>query len=233
MVELSYTLKTSSRRRRTVAFRFDPVDGLVVLAPPKTPRSTVERLLHQYHDRIAARLAARPRPQPVPPLHGSPLPFLGQELIVQLEHSPLLRGRAGVQRNQDTLLVMLPPGGDENLARAALRDWLKRQAENVLQERTAHYAHLSGLVPRQVLIRDQRARWGSCAVDNTIRYNWRLVMLPLALLDYVVVHELAHIREKNHSPAFWAVVAGMLPDWRERRRGLRQVTLPAGRMEGW
>jgi hypothetical protein len=73
------------------------------------------------------------------------------------------------------------------------------------------------------MIRNQRRRWGSCSADGTLRFNWRLVMAPPAIIEYVVVHELAHLRVPNHSPAFWAEVARFIPDYKARRTALRQL----------
>ena len=99
---------------------------------------------------------------------------------------------------------------------------LRRQARQVLAEKTEYWARRMGVSYGRISIRQQATRWGSCSAAGNLNYNWQLVLLPEPLQDYVVVHELAHRREMNHSPRFWAVVAAYLPDCRERKKALRQ-----------
>ena len=103
----------------------------------------------------------------------------------------------------------------------ALEKWLRQQALAVLQERTAHYAELMGVVYQNVKLSSAAKRWGSCSIKGNLNFSWRLVFYPLAVLDYVVVHELAHRREMNHSAAFWKVVATWMPDYKKYRKWLR------------
>lgn len=99
---------------------------------------------------------------------------------------------------------------------------LRARAAAVLPERTAFYAARMGLYPTGVRITSAKTRFGSCSAKNSICYSWRLMQYPDAAVDYVVVHELAHIREKNHGRAFYALIEQILPDWRERRALLRE-----------
>lgn len=105
--------------------------------------------------------------------------------------------------------------------RAVFLAWYRRRAAEVLRERIAHYAPLVGVAPPPVAIKDMHSRWGSCSAKGRVNLYWGLVALPLELADYVVVHELAHLHELNHSPAFWRGVEAVLPDYRERRKRLR------------
>jgi len=105
--------------------------------------------------------------------------------------------------------------------RAHFAAWYRRRAAHVLGERIAHWAPLVGVAPPPVAIRDMRSRWGSCSAKGRVSLHWGLVVLPLELADYVVVHELVHLLELNHGPAFWRGVARLLPDYRERRKSLR------------
>jgi len=91
----------------------------------------------------------------------------------------------------------------------------------VLGARVAHFAAVVGVAPPPLTVKDMRSRWGSCSAKGRVSLHWGLVLLDPALLDYVVVHELCHLRELNHGPAFWRRVAAVLPDWRERRKRLR------------
>jgi predicted metal-dependent hydrolase len=105
--------------------------------------------------------------------------------------------------------------------RAVFLAWYRRRATEVLKERIAYYAPLVGVAPPPITIKDMHSRWGSCSAKGRVNLYWGLVALPLELADYVVVHELAHLLELNHSPAFWRGVERVLPDYRERRKRLR------------
>lgn len=96
------------------------------------------------------------------------------------------------------------------------------KAKKLFPERTAYFAERMGVTYGRITIREQKTRWGSCSSKGNLNFNWKLVLLPPELLDYVVVHELAHRKEMNHSPAFWKVVEEILPDYRERRKALVQ-----------
>ena len=97
------------------------------------------------------------------------------------------------------------------------------QAKKIFPERTAYFAERMGVTYNRSTIREQKTRWGSCSSAGNLNFNWKLVLMPSELLDYVVVHELAHRKEMNHSPRFWAVVEKELPDYHERREKLKKM----------
>jgi predicted metal-dependent hydrolase len=107
-----------------------------------------------------------------------------------------------------------------------LRAWLSCRAEAHIKDRVAHYAPELGVKVRPLEMREWRRRWGECHPDGRLRFNWRLIMLPPEIIDYVVVHELAHLKAPGHNPRFWGVVAAILPDWQARRRWLNRFGTP-------
>ena len=111
--------------------------------------------------------------------------------------------------------------------RVAAHLWLQRQALILFEARCAEFAARLGVRMRQLKLSAARTRWGSASADGTVRLNWRLIHFPVPTIDYVVVHELAHLREMNHSPAFWAVVASVMPDYADRRKALRAAQVSA------
>ncbi len=121
----------------------------------------------------------------------------------------------------DTLTLTLPRE-DETLARAALERWYRRQAHAVIEERLAHWNSHYGYTWTRIAIKEQKTRWGSCSRQGALNFNWRLLLAPLPALDYVVIHELCHLKEPNHGPRFWALVAQACPDHRVWRGWLRQ-----------
>jgi len=109
----------------------------------------------------------------------------------------------------------------EKQAQKFVESWYRTAAKAILEKRTAFFAEQMQVMPKEILIKTQRRRWGSCDRFNNIRYNWKIIMAPIELVDYLVVHELAHIKEKNHSPAFWRVVESAMPDYKVRRAALK------------
>jgi len=110
----------------------------------------------------------------------------------------------------------------EELVRSLLIEWYQKQARQRLKEKTHRYAKIIQVEPRSVSVKDYKSRWGSCSVNGDISYNWRIVIAPHSIVDYVVVHELCHIREHNHSPEYWKHVGRVILDFKERRQWLRQ-----------
>ncbi|MGE5280207.1 MAG: M48 family metallopeptidase [Deltaproteobacteria bacterium] len=108
--------------------------------------------------------------------------------------------------------------------RLLMKQWYTHRAHETLGGRVAHFAPTMNLFPKKVRIRDTRSRWGSCSHRDVINFSWRMMALPSGVIDYIVVHELAHIREKNHGPAFWRLVASFVPDHKTHRAWLRLHT---------
>jgi predicted metal-dependent hydrolase len=143
----------------------------------------------------------------------------GQPVRLEVERHPGAR-QPSVEHRPDRLTVVLPPDARQT-AEDVAEAWLRRQATYDLTDRLAARSEQMSLRYGLVRVRDQATRWGSCAATTNLAFNWRLVLAPPAVLDYVVVHELAHLSEMNHGPAFWALVALHCPDWRWSRRWLR------------
>ena len=116
----------------------------------------------------------------------------------------------------------LPPGLSPGERKSAVIHLYKNLAREVLTERTLTYGKTLGLVPKSVKVNDAKTRWGSCSSKGSINFSWRLIMAEGEVIDYVIVHELAHLREMNHSPRFWAVVESILPDYKKRKKKLKE-----------
>jgi predicted metal-dependent hydrolase len=119
------------------------------------------------------------------------------------------------------LTLTLPEAGPV-IARRALEAWYRRQADTIFAERLAHANGIYGFQYARVSVKAQKTRWGSCSKLGNLNFNWRLLLAPLSVLDYVVVHELCHLKELNHSARFWQLVARGCPDYAVHRRWLRQ-----------
>jgi len=217
-------------KRRTVGLTIGPM-GLSVRAPNWVPLAEVERFLHSKSAWVLDKWrrwqdAQRSAPAPTAWHEGMALAWLGQTLTVRLDPGHAFEG-AGAGRLGDALVVALPHGVPAERLRDTVHAWMRRESERHLRQRLDHFAPIVGVQYTRLRLSNADTRWGSAKVDGSIRLHWRLAQLAPALIDYVVVHELSHLREMNHSPAFWRVVEGVLPDQAERRQALRRVTLHA------
>ncbi|GEM86397.1 M48 family metallopeptidase [Meiothermus granaticius] len=210
----SFTIRRSARRR-TVGVTVD-LQGVRVAAPSRMPLERVIALVETKAEWIAAKRAALnrcrgPRKRFV---DGESYPYLGRRVRLEVNAQPhknpvALKGNILEVRSEDP--------------RAALEGWYKARAQEVIGRRVEHYCQILGWEVPPVLIRNQKKRWGSCNAKGELRFNWRLVMAPLELLDYVVVHELAHLKELNHSQRFWRLVEQIMPEYQERHQALNEL----------
>ncbi|MBF0138229.1 MAG: M48 family metallopeptidase [Magnetococcus sp. DMHC-1] len=158
---------------------------------------------------------------PSPPPHlqdGALLPLLGRQLRLRLRRLYPSRVRQVGGELWAPLTLT-----DPNQLEAALEQWYRQRARHELNQRLEHWAKIVQVSVSGLSIRGPRTRWGSCSARGRINLNWRLLWLPEELVDYVLVHELCHRHQMNHSPAFWSLVQHHVPDWQRRRRQLAQV----------
>ncbi|WP_371324524.1 SprT family zinc-dependent metalloprotease [Dechloromonas sp. ZY10] len=216
---MRYRLRRS--RRRSTGLRIDGA-GLLVAAPLRARIGDIESLLQQHQQWVLDKLAAwRERPPPAPlALHdGARIFVLDRELTVSIATA----GRASWQVDGSTLQLRTTPTVN---AEKCLKTALQALAREHFGARLQALAPLLGVTAPPLRLSSARTRWGSCSRRNgqaTIMLNWKLLLLPAALGDYVVIHELAHLHEMNHSPRFWSHVAAACPDWQARRAELRRL----------
>lgn len=202
------TLRRSARARR-FSLRVSRLDGRVTLSLPLRAREAeAMAFAREQEGWIRQTLADMPARSGV--TIGTVLPVEGRMLTVASQ-----AGR-GVRIAGDALFV----GGDPATAGARAGAFLKALARERLVAASDRYAALIGRQVTQVSLRDTRSRWGSCAHDGKLMYSWRLVMAPPSVLDYVAAHEVAHMEQMNHSPAYWAVVERLYPGWQAQRKWL-------------
>jgi predicted metal-dependent hydrolase len=212
--EVSYTLKRSGKRR-SIGLRIDD-DGLTVAMPSRASEKWLHSVLQEKAQWIVEKLAgwqAR-KPEPIRWIDGEFIQFMGEPLTLRVAVSlfdapPLLRGRQ--------LFVHVTDSANHAVIGQVVTQWCRREAEVLFRERVAHYAPLLNVSPSEVKLSSARTQWGSCTARGTVHLNWQLIKFPLRLIDYVVVHELAHLVEMNHSVAFWRVVKSACPDFVKRR----------------
>lgn len=221
-------------RRRSIGFVVGP-EGLSVSAPRwvgvgevdaalRSKSSWILRKLAEQHERGRQQAAAQ-----VSWCDGAVLPVLGRPLRLRRVDGPsgvLMRASASADGGDDELWVGIPADAPARAWRELVLAWLHQRARELFAERSAHYAARLGVQVRRVALSNASTRWGSASADGSIRLNWRLIHLGLPTIDYVVAHELAHLRHMDHSPRFWDVVRSVVPDMDDHRAILRQQVLP-------
>jgi hypothetical protein len=209
---VAYTLRRGSRRRLALV-----VDqrGLRIGAPITMPLGHIEDFVRDNAQWVLGKLdqwRCERRPARILVCDGARLPLLGAEWTLRLA----LAG--GAVWGERELTLGAGSGADP---RPALLAALRQRALEVLQERAIPFAERLPCAMPRIALSEARTRWGSCSRRTGLRFSWRLIHLPPALVDYVIAHEFAHLREMDHSPRFWAVVERLYPDWRSARRDLR------------
>ena len=239
---VAYAMKRA--RRRSIGFIVG-TEGLCVNAPKWVGIGDIETALREKSAWILRKLSEQRERQRrlqsarVDWRDGTTIPFLGETVIVVLDpRAALTKGGAvfntdatAVQRQlagvpRLTLHIGLPHTASAEQIRDSVQSWLQRQARRVFEERCRHYAERLGVRCTRLSLSSAQTRWGSASANGSIRLNWRLIHLALPTIDYVVTHELAHLREMNHSPRFWDVVRSVLPDFERSRGTLKEGVLP-------
>jgi hypothetical protein len=223
-------------KRKSIGFVVSS-EGLVVSAPRWVAVAEVESALQEKSRWILDKLreqderARRMASQRIDWRDGTSLPFLGETVIVVLD----ARSTGVVLHTAENTLPGVPRltlhvGLQQHAAPEQIRDavqsWLQRQAKRVFAERCNHFAARLGVRWTRLSLSSAATRWGSASADGAIRLHWRLVHFALPTIDYVVAHELAHLRVMDHSPRFWDVVRSVIPDVEQLRDGLRDELLP-------
>ncbi len=196
-------------RRRTIAIQIRPDGQVMVRAPLRAPEKLIREFVESKASWIRRKQAEVLKHVPVTGKHfreGERFLLLGREhalTMVEKQRAALtFKGQFVLSKNA------LPR------AAKAFEQWYKAQALKVLGERVKFYAAKHGFKPGRIRITSARTRWGSCSSKGTLSFTWRLVMAPLEVIDYVVVHELVHLKVKNHSKTFWSSVAALMPDYK-------------------
>ncbi len=221
---VSFTLKRTSRR--SIGLRIDD-RGLTVNVPLRSSEKWLHSVLQDKARWVVEKLESWQAKKSVPPqwLDGQEISFVGETLILRVVASlfatpPQLHGRQ--------LFVHVTDSANQTVIEQAVTQWHQHEAEHLFKERVAHYAPLMNVCPRTVKLSSATTQWGSCTARGAVRLNWQLIKMPQRLIDYVVVHELAHLVEMNHSAAFWGVVERVCPDYLKRRGELRKWGPTAG-----
>jgi predicted metal-dependent hydrolase len=204
-------------RRRTIALIVTPEARVIIRAPLKAPAAMIDDFIKKQHGWIRKKVAEmKERPQVVVHAYeeGEIFWFLGRPYPLHIVDD----GRAVIERT-DRLCISRALMPD---IRLRLKHWYTEEAAKEIHSRCMWFSMMTGYSPTSVRITDARQRWGSCTYKGGLNFSWRLIQAPLEIVDYVIVHELVHLRQPDHSPKFWAKVEVLMPDYQRRRKWLRE-----------
>jgi hypothetical protein len=218
---IPYTIMRSARRK-TVGISIGPDNRVIVRAPFSLGERRIAEILAGKSAWIMKRMALNSerglRMRPREYADGEEFLFLGKSYPLER-----VEGWKGVALMEGRLCVGIPRADGDGCGRIAARiwRWYRSHALGILIDRVNAYRERLGAAPKTVRIKTLRSRWGSCSSRGYLNFNWLLVLAPLEIIDYVVVHELCHFAHPDHSPRFWKLVESVLPDYRERRKWLK------------
>ncbi len=224
-IRIPYLVRRSKRRKKTISIKIEENENVVVLCPWKTPKEEIEQLLRERGNWIIKTLAAHKRAkQRLPSIKNGKMMFLGKQYILKCSEG---NGKRNKVRTEGATIIFeskKPVDAEkrEEKTRKILINWLRKKAEDIINERVRKFQEIMYVQPREVKIRSYKARWGCHSGNGVLTFNLFLVMAPLEIVDYVVVHELAHLLENNHSIRFWSQVERILPDYAQRRKWLKE-----------
>jgi len=219
-VYLGYHLIRSRKRRRTISLQIKEGGKIVIMAPYHTPKWEIERFVEGKQAWIAEKILEKERLAKEAErrfLPGEKFLYLGEWYPLEIGEShhkepPLRLSFGHFILHQDRI----------EDARNLFIEWYKKEAKRRIADRIDYYSHRLHLFPIGIRITSAKSRWGSCSPDDRLSFSWKIVMASLAVVDYILIHELVHMREKNHSRKFWDTLGSILPDYKRHRVWLRE-----------
>jgi predicted metal-dependent hydrolase len=228
LLNFNYTIRRSQRAKKT----------RIIVTPEKVevvaPLGVSEQAIHKFvkdhkawvevtSEKVKLRKKNIKKIAPVNYNNGTLVPFRGKQVRIILEQV-VSSNKIKIELDKNNEFIIFVPKLNHNsdLIRLALIEWMKKQAYIDVEGYVKLYANKYNLYPRNVRIKTQKSRWGSCGIHNDININWLLILAPPEVLAYVVVHELCHIKERNHSARFWQLVEAHFPAYQKQRNWLKQ-----------
>lgn len=212
------------RKRKSLSIRIDPTGNILVIAPKGLSQGRIEELLKSKSKWILNKL------DEIEEIGYKDVPkeFVDGELFMYLgENYPLeIEVFDGVENPEIVIfqgkIHIKTPRNDTELLKNAMERWYREMCFIMINQRVDYYKEIIGKEPNNIRVKEQKKRWGSCTSRGDILLNWRCIMAPLEIIDYIVVHEMCHLVYMNHSKVFWALVESILPDYKKRRDWLKR-----------
>lgn len=221
-----YSIERSTRRKKTISILIRPDRVIVVRAPRHVTVKYIEQLVQRKAEWIVGKLKtvnSMPKPLSRNYQGGEQLSYLGK--TVKLFVGTSKDNIGNIEYEDGRITVFLPEHtAEESMPshiKVLLQRWYIAEADKTINRLVAKYSDITGLIPNKVTIKNLKSSWGSCTGRDDLGFNWRLVMAPLPVIEYVVAHELCHIKEKNHSKNFWSLLGRYIPDCKDARNQLK------------
>ena len=214
------------RKRATLQLKILSSTHLQITAPSKFPTTSIEQILHKKCNWIVKKIqhlitvAENPINKSI--THGASILYLGQPHTLLLKNIQCVKPSISLEDRQ--IIINSPPittGQTTSFPEELLKQWYRDKASTLLSEKTLQWAAKIKVEPQRITIKEQKTRWGSCSSKGNINYNWRIIMAPLDVIDYLIIHELCHLRVPNHSAAFWQEVSKASPLFKQHRTWLK------------
>ncbi len=219
-IRLSYHLIRSEKRRKTISLHIKEDGRIVIYTPYHTPKWEIEKFIKEKKSWIIEKISEKEKriKEVEKTFHpGEKFLYLGEWYPLEMQEP---RSKEPALKLVFGKFILNHDHVEE--ARDLFANWYKKEAKEKIKERVDYYSNRFQLFPEGIKITSARSRWGSCSRDNRLSFSWRVIMASLAVIDYILIHELVHIREKNHSKKFWNYLESVLPDYRKHRRWLRE-----------
>lgn len=220
-IKVTYTVIRNNRAYK-IWLRIDDEEGLIVVLPKGRKISGIPKIIRKHQDWILTAIqkrAERLRNAP-PPLGTSKILFYrGRKVDLKIKNAACSNPKVKLENN--SIKVTMPKNSDVTV-KEVLSEWLKERALLFFSRRVEYFAAKLGLKFGRICVRDQKTRWGSCSSNGTLSFNWRLLLAPPDILDYVVVHEVCHLKYHDHSRRFWHLVSTILPNYQKSKMWLKE-----------
>ena len=219
-MELNYTIARSKKRKKTISLQVKADGTAVVCAPHRTPIPEIDKFVREKESWLWRKIRENGERQKEIKakeyVTGEIFFFLGEPHPLRIEAAAL-----GCDKLAFLCAQFVLASDKVSQGRELFVDWYRKSAQEYIGERVDHFSQALNLIPRGIRISNARHRWGSCSQDNHLHFSWRLIMAPRPVIDYLVVHELAHMKEKNHSERFWGLVGKTIADYKKQRIWLK------------
>ncbi|MBM7556838.1 M48 family metallopeptidase [Halanaerobacter jeridensis] len=215
--------------RKTVGLEVSIEGGVKIRAPEELSENEIEEVVEKKAEWILKKQDklsdVKPAPIPKEFLSGEKLPYLGRRYRIKVKESDNV-DQVKVKLYQGKFWIMVSKDvSDSDSRRELIRDeviqWYRSHADQKIRERVKKYQEQIGEAPNLIKVKKQKKRWGSCSSKRNLNFNWKLIMAPMSVVDYLVVHELAHLKYPNHSKEFWQLVEAVIPNYEEKQEWLR------------
>ncbi len=217
---LNIQLIRSKKRKKTISLRIKEDGRIVLYVPYHTPKGEIEGFIKRKESWVIKKISEKERSIKETEkifIPGEKFLYLGESYPLEIQDNshkghPLTLSFGKFILDQDHI----------EEAKDLFIQWYKREAKEIIAGRVDYYSNRLDLFPKGIKITSAKYRWGSCSRDNRLSFSWRMIMAPLTIIDYILIHELAHIKEKNHSRRFWRYLESILPDYRKQRLWLKE-----------